>query len=71
MNGRANFAKLDGLQLERAPVLYLVTQAGVLSSLPINHYERTLYYSRLDVDGLSCAFSSRSFTGFFFSDRVL
>ncbi len=68
-NGRANFAKLDGLQRERAPVLYLVKKAGDLSFLPINHYDRNLDYSRFDVGGVANAASSDSLNAYLFSDR--
>ena len=69
VNGRANFAKLDGLQRERAPVLYLVKKAGDLSFLPINHYDRNLDYSRFDVGGVANAASSDSLNAYLFSDR--
>ena len=69
VSGRANFAKLDGLQRERAPVLYLVKKAGDLSFLPINHYDRNLDYSRFDVGGVANAASSDSLNAYLFSDR--
>ncbi|MBC7755452.1 MAG: alpha-2-macroglobulin [Bdellovibrio sp.] len=69
VNGRANFAKLDGLQRERAPVLYLVKKVGDLSFLPINHYDRNLDYSRFDVGGAANAASSDSLNAYLFSDR--
>jgi alpha-2-macroglobulin len=69
VNGRTNFAKLDGLQRERAPVLYLVKKAGDLSFLPINHYDRDLDYSRFDVGGVANAASSDSLNAYLFSDR--
>ncbi len=69
VNGRANFAKLDGLQRERAPVLYLVKKAGDLSFLPINRYDRNLDYSRFDVGGVANAASSDSLNAYLFSDR--
>ena len=69
VNGRANFAKLDGLQRERAPVLYLVKKAGDLSFLPINHADRNLDYSRFDVGGVANAASSDSLNAYLFSDR--
>lgn len=69
VNGRANFAKLDGLQRERAPLLYLVKKASDLSFLPINHNDRNLDYSRFDVGGVANAASSDSYNAYLFSDR--
>lgn len=68
-NGRVNFAKLDGLQRERSPILYIVKKAGDLSFLPINHYDRNLDYSRFDVGGIANATSSDSLNAYLFSDR--
>jgi uncharacterized protein YfaS (alpha-2-macroglobulin family) len=68
-NGRVNFTKLDGLQRERSPILYIVKKAGDLSFLPINHYDRNLDYSRFDVGGIANAASSDSLNAYLFSDR--
>lgn len=68
-NGRVNFIKLDGLQRERSPILYIVKKAGDLSFLPINHYDRNLDYSRFDVGGIANAASSDSLNAYLFSDR--
>ena len=68
-NGRVNFTKLDGLQRERSPILYIVKKEGDLSFLPINHYDRNLDYSRFDVGGIANAVSSDSLNAYLFSDR--
>lgn len=68
-SGRVSFSKLDGLQRERSPVLYIVKKAGDLSFLPINHYDRYLDYSRFDVGGIANATSSDSLNAYLFSDR--
>lgn len=68
-NGRVNFSKLDGLQRERAPIMYIVKKAGDLSFLPINRYDRNLDYSRFDVGGVANAASSDSLNAYLFSDR--
>ena len=60
VNGRANFAKLDSLRLERAPVLYVVKKASDLSFLPINHNDRNLDYLRFDVGGVANAADRKS-----------
>lgn len=68
-NGRASFTKLDGLQRERTPILYIVKKARDLSFLPINHYDRNLDYSRFDVGGVANAATSDSLNAYLFSDR--
>ncbi len=68
-NGRVKFAKLDGLKRERSAILYIVKNAGDLSFLPINHYDRNLDYSRFDVGGIQNAASSDSLNAYLFSDR--
>jgi len=69
VNGRVNFTKLDGLQRERSPILYIVKKAGDLSFLPINRYDRNLDYSRFDVGGIANAVSTDSLNAYLFSDR--
>ena len=69
VNGRVNFTKLDGLQRERSPILYIVKKAGDLSFLPINRYDRNLDYSRFDVGGVANSVSSDSLNAYLFSDR--
>ncbi len=64
VNGRANFAKLDSLQRERAPVLYVVKKASDLSFLPINHNDRNLDYSRFDVGGVANAATNNSLNAY-------
>jgi hypothetical protein len=68
-NGRVSFTKLNGLQRERAPIMYIVKKAGDLSFLPINRYDRNLDYSRFDVGGVANAASSDSLNAYLFSDR--
>jgi uncharacterized protein YfaS (alpha-2-macroglobulin family) len=68
-NGRVSFTKLDGLQRERSPILYIVKKAGDLSFLPINRYDRNLDYSRFDVGGIANAVSTDSLNAYLFSDR--
>ncbi|MDP3088790.1 MAG: alpha-2-macroglobulin [Methylotenera sp.] len=69
VNGRVNFTRLDGLQRERSPILYIVKKADDLSFLPINRYDRNLDYSRFDVGGIANAVSTDSLNAYLFSDR--
>jgi alpha-2-macroglobulin len=68
-NGRVTFAKLDNLQREKTPAMYIVKKAGDLSFLPINQYQRNLDYSRFDVGGAVNAVNSDSLNAYLFSDR--
>ena len=68
-NGQVRFEKLDSLQRERSPIMYLVKKAGDLSFLPMNRYDRDLDYSRFDTGGVANAANPDSLNAYLFSDR--
>ena len=69
--GRAHFARLDGLTHERMPLLIQVRKSGDLSFLPLNRADRNLDYSRFDVGGIRNARNPNEITAYLFSDRGL
>jgi alpha-2-macroglobulin len=68
-DGQVRFEKLDSLQRERSPIMYLVKKAGDLSFLPMNRYDRDLDYSRFDTGGVANAANADSLNAYLFSDR--
>jgi alpha-2-macroglobulin len=68
-DGQVRFEKLDNLQRERSPMMYLVKKAGDLSFLPMNRYDRDLDYSRFDTGGVANAATADSLNAYLFSDR--
>jgi len=67
--GRAQFAKLDNLARERAPLMYLVKKSGDMSFLPLNRRDRGLDFSRFDVGGIRNTIQPGTLSAYLFSDR--
>lgn len=68
-SGRAQFAKLENLSRERAPLMYLVKKAGDMSFLPLNRRDRGLDFSRFDVGGIRNTIQPGTLSAYLFSDR--
>jgi alpha-2-macroglobulin len=67
--GKVQFAKLENLTRERAPLMYLVKKAGDTSFLPLNRRDRGLDFSRFDVGGIRNTVQAGTLSAFMFSDR--
>ena len=70
-DGMVSFPSLAGFEHDQRPVMYLVTQGGDMSFLPIGTSDRQLDYSRFDVGGASNAANPGELAGYLFSDRGL
>ena len=70
-DGHVQFAQLDGLKRERAPLMYLVHKAGDTSFLPLNRSDRGLDFSRFDVGGKRNSVNPGQLTAHLFSERGL
>ena len=68
-SGRVQFAKLENLSRERAPLMYLVKKAGDISFLPLNRRDRGLDFSRFDVGGIRNTLQPGQLSAYLFSDR--
>jgi uncharacterized protein YfaS (alpha-2-macroglobulin family) len=68
-NGRTQFARLENLNRERTPMMYLVRKAGDISFLPLNRRDRGLDFSRFDVGGIRNTLQPGQLSAYLFSDR--
>lgn len=68
-DGMARFAKLAKLEREREPVLYLATDRGDMSFLPLGRDDRNLNLSRFDIGGAANAADPGELSAYLFSDR--
>ena len=67
--GMAPLPPLTDFQAEKQPVAYVVRKGTDLSFLPMDRTDRTLDFSRFDVDGLRTQGQSEKLSAFLFSDR--
>jgi uncharacterized protein YfaS (alpha-2-macroglobulin family) len=67
--GHARFARIDGLERERAPLMVLARKDGDLSFMPFNRSDRGLDMSRFDTGGARNAAVADQLSGYLFSDR--
>jgi uncharacterized protein YfaS (alpha-2-macroglobulin family) len=68
-DGKVRFAKLAKLEREREPVLYLASDRGDMSFLPLGRDDRNLNLSRFDIDGAANAVDPGELSAYLFSDR--
>lgn len=69
--GRAGFPKLDALDNEKTPLMYVVSHDNDLSFLPMNRNDRLLNLSRFDIGGIDNAGSPNQLSAYAFTDRGL
>ncbi|MGJ0516969.1 MAG: alpha-2-macroglobulin family protein [Methylomicrobium sp.] len=68
-DGKVRFAKLAKLEREREPVLYLASDQGDMSFLPLGRDDRNLNFSRFDIGGAANAADPGELSAYLFSDR--
>ncbi|MDD1611652.1 MAG: alpha-2-macroglobulin family protein, partial [Methylococcaceae bacterium] len=70
-DGKYRFAKLAGLEREREPVLFLASNHGDSSFVPLGKGDRKLNLSRFDIGGAANATDAGELSAYLFSDRGL
>ncbi|MGJ0484164.1 MAG: alpha-2-macroglobulin [Methylomicrobium sp.] len=68
-DGKVRFAKLAKLEREREPVLYLASDQGDMSFLPLGRDDRNLNFSRFDIGGAANSVDPGELSAYLFSDR--
>lgn len=68
-DGKVRFAKLAKLERERKPALYLASDHGDTSFLPLGRDDRRLNFSRFDIGGAANAADPGELNAYLFSDR--
>lgn len=67
--GRARIPDQSDYGREKSPTAYMVTQAGDMSFLPYNRYDRKLDLSRFDIGGVRQYGEKDALSAYLFSDR--
>ena len=68
-NGCAVFNKIQGFNNEKQPVAYVATKGNDISFMPFARYDRSLNFSRFDIDGERSSSRDKGLKAFIFSDR--
>lgn len=68
-SGMVHFPNLQGFTRDKSPILYVVTKGDDLSFLPIKKTNRSLDFSRFNVDGDINTLHKKEVSAYLFSDR--